>query len=117
VTATEIVMLLEAHRFRAPSEADLQLGIATVLEGAGVPFTREVRLSAGDRIDFLVGDVGIECKIDGSLAALIRQLDRYALRDRVGALVVATTRLKLTRVPRELHGKPVLAFPTMGGFL
>jgi hypothetical protein len=117
MNAGEIVALLEAHRFRAPSEADLQRGIAKVLEGAGVTFAREVRLNARDRIDFLLGDVGVECKVDGSLPDLIRQIDRYALHERIGALVVVTFRLRLARLPRELHGRPVHVVVTMRGVL
>jgi hypothetical protein len=117
MTAAEIVALLEAHRFRAPSEADLQRGIGQVLDRAGVWFAREVRLNARDRIDFMIGDVGIECKVDGSLPDLIRQIDRYALHERIGALVVVTSRLRLARLPRELHGKPVHVVATMRGVL
>lgn len=117
MTASDLVKLLDEHRFSVARESDLQQGIALVLERAGVAFEREVRLTAADRIDFLIGDVGIECKIDGSLGALIRQVERYALHERIGEIVVATTRRRLIGVPREMHEKCVHPFLARGGLL
>jgi hypothetical protein len=117
LTVPEIVHLLEGHRFDESSEDALQRGIAQVLSAAGASFTREVPLSPFDRIDFLVGQIGIECKIDGSLSALTRQLHRYAVADQVAALVVVTARARLARVPISLHGKPIAVVATMGGIV
>lgn len=111
-----LVELLERYRFDESSEDALQRGVAEVLAGAALAFTREVPLSRQDRIDFLVlGGVGIECKTKGSLSALVRQLHRYALASQVDALVVVTARAQLARLPPLLNGKPIAVVATMGG--
>jgi hypothetical protein len=112
-----LVTLLESARYDEATEADLQDGVTRVLSTATVPFEREVRIGRGDQIDFLAGAVGIECKIAGSLASVTRQLHRYALSNRVDALILVTTRLQLARVPDRLNGKPVHVVATMGGVI
>ena|SRR6266536_1553684 len=117
MTDLDLVDLLEGKRFNEASEDALQRGIAEVLSGAGISFKREVPLTRGDRIDFLVGAIGVECKTDGSLSALVRQLFRYAQADQVEALVVVTTRLRLARLPPSFNGKPITVVATLGGLL
>jgi len=91
---------------RFAHESDLQLAVAERFTQAGISFEREVALSAIDRIDFLVGDIGVEVKIKGAENAIMRQLMRYAQSTRICALVVVTTRWTL-KLPETLHGKPV----------
>jgi hypothetical protein len=70
---------------------------------------REVVLSRAERIDFLlVGGIGIEVKIGMSISALTRQLFRYANLEAIRALVVVVTSNRLSNLPREINGKPVL---------
>jgi hypothetical protein len=103
-----IVKALIAHRYNIAHEADLQLAIGDVLEGYGFLIQREVELSRGDRIDFMVGSLGIELKVKGAQNAVIRQLQRYAASDRVSALLLVTTRLQLVvGLPDALNGKPL----------
>ncbi|KKN87381.1 hypothetical protein LCGC14_0258360 [marine sediment metagenome] len=89
------------------TEALLQRGISNQLIRVGIEHKREVRLSPTDRIDFMVGLIGVEVKTKGSRAALIRQLHRYAQSGLVDELLVVTTVPSLTRVPRELCGVPI----------
>lgn len=100
-----IVALIRGHRFRFASERELQDSIATLLPAHG----REVDLGTGP-IDFVCNRVGIECKVGGSLSALIRQIHRYAESDLIDSLVVITSRRRhAAAVPAEISGKPVLA--------
>lgn len=89
------------------SEEALQEAIARVFDETGIRYEREVRLSERDRIDFMLGSLGIEVKIEGSVHQVTRQLQRYAQYDRVGSLLLVTSRSKLSAVPRELSGKRV----------
>ncbi|MBF6618804.1 MAG: hypothetical protein ITG02_01055, partial [Patulibacter sp.] len=57
-----------------------------------LPVHREVRLSVRDRIDHVVGRIGIECKVAGDPDSVRRQMERYADHDRIEALVLVTTR-------------------------
>lgn len=111
VTAESVAALLARYRFDTSSESLLQEGIAQVLE-MRVPFEREVRLAAGDRIDFMVGAVGVECKIDGSTSSVLRQLSRYAEHERVAELLLVTSRRRHREIAALLpseSGRPVVA--------
>lgn len=106
------------YRFRFSREAELQVGIATALSRLDtVLVRREFRLSDSDVIDFLVDDVGVEVKVDGSCPALLRQLHRYAQSDAIGSLVVATHLSRLAQMPATIGGKPVFVALLRGGIL
>ena len=104
--------VLASYRFRFQNEAELQLGIATALEAAGIAFEREVRFDAANRIDFLLpGGLGIEVKIDGSSTQLVRQLVRYADRPEVSELLLVTSKPTLSPTrgadSAKICGKPL----------
>lgn len=104
-----IAAVLRAASLRYGTERILQDGIDVALAEAGFEVHREVNLTIKDRVDFLVSSVGIEVKIGGTLNDAIRQLHRYAASERVGELLLVTSRMMLARVPSELDGKPVRA--------
>lgn len=89
-------------------ESELCLAIAGALEGAGIPFEREVSLGARRRIDFLcAGGVGIEVKKGWpNRAALAAQARRYCSSERVLALVLVVER-NVVRAPETVEGTPV----------
>lgn len=90
---TALLERLSRARMVGRVEADLQRGIADILYGLGVAFTREAPLGADlGRIDFLAGRIGIEAKTQGSSQALGRQLTRYAQSSAIATLIVVTTR-------------------------
>jgi hypothetical protein len=114
---TTLDAVIESLRGFVPSdEADLGDQIAGRLAAKGVEFEREVWLNNTDRIDFLVGGVGLELKLKGPVSAVTRQLMRYAQSERVSSLVLVTTRHGHKSVPRELAKKPV-AVAVVGGCL
>ena len=102
--------VLEALRAMRPPfalyEADLHRLITQRLSECGLCFAHEVRLSKGCRIDYLVGDVGVEVKKGKPTAAqLLAQLKRYAQCEQIQALVVVSW--QSVTVPASLYGKPV----------
>ncbi|MCW3018550.1 MAG: hypothetical protein JWN10_858 [Solirubrobacterales bacterium] len=110
--ASEIVMALGGYRLKFVSESDLHDAVAWVLDNAFIEFEREVILGPRDRIDLLAGTVGIEIKVGGSSAALEQQLARYAMSDRVSALVVVTSCSRHASIARSFNDKPVSLVPT-----
>lgn len=110
---TPIIDVLAAHRFSYASEDDLQQGLAAALTGHGWDVEREVRLDNRSRIDLLAGRVGIEVKVAGAAAAVLRQLRRYALSDRVDGLVLVTSRVR-HQLPAVLEGKPLSVYLIAG---
>lgn len=96
---------------RCRDEYELQARIAAILPSYA---RREVELAPGERIDFLVRartlpeaiDVGVEVKVAGQTAAIMRQLDRY-LAHEIGGIVLVTTKNNHRMVPRVLADKPV----------
>jgi hypothetical protein len=105
--AVAIATDLRRLRFRYCNEAELQDGIAGAMTNLEYNVLREVILTPQDRVDFLVDGVGIEVKVKGPTAAVVRQLARYAQHDAIEALILVTTRLR-HQPPRELNGKQVI---------
>jgi len=105
VPAEEIVVVLRKQRFRLDNEKLLQSQVEAVLEQASIPAQREARLGPGDIVDFLAGDVAIECKIKGQRRAIYRQCERYCGFEAVGSLILLTN--AAMGMPPELCGKPV----------
>lgn len=102
-----LVETISNNRFTYRTETEFQDGIADLLALRGFRFEREVRLNDRDRIDFLVGRVGIEIKVKGSWTDAVRQLQRYAASDRIDELVLITTRLSHAKLISEIGGKPL----------
>jgi hypothetical protein len=99
--------LLGVRRFSFTTEAELQRGIAAVLTAADVVFEREVVLARGERIDFLVGALGLEVKVKGTVEAAHMQLLRYAQHERIEGLLLVSGTHKIGDLPPEIEGKPV----------
>lgn len=104
------VEALQQFRFQITSEAELQEAVAAALATDGFKFEREVVLGPGDRIDFVVEldgcRVGIECKVKGSPAEILRQVHRYVCHEQLAALILVTTRVRHA-VPSMMNEKPV----------
>jgi hypothetical protein len=114
---SDLGAILRRTPARAPTELVLQDAVARSLSAAALAFEREVHLAKGDIIDFMVGDVGVEVKIDGGLSEVTRQLHRYAQSPRVAHLFLLTTRMRHLNVPRELNGKRINVVHLIGGSL
>lgn len=108
VTAATLRSLLEKSTLRTQTEALLQEDVEAALRSEGIAFTREVRLTPTDRVDFLVGSVAVELKTKGARNAVLAQLIRYAQSDRVEDILLVTTRYAHCQMPPELNGKRVL---------
>lgn len=117
MTLAAVTEALGRHRFSAATEAELQGALAEALVAAGFDVAREVRLSRGDRIDLMAGRVGIEVKVGGTVANIVRQLDRYAAHGSISALLLVTTKVQhvapIERVAM-LRGCPVKALHVGG---
>lgn len=107
MTPAELVALIERHRYTVTCELELQEAIRQVLTTAGASFSSEVRLSARDRPDFMVGTVAIEAKVASWNGQVLRQVTRYLEHEQVTALVLVTTRRR-HRLPSSALGKPIL---------
>lgn len=115
--ARDLAVLLDGHRYIAPNEGGLQVEIARQLRASGVEFAREVVLDARSRIDFVVGRVGLEVKVDSFAAEIARQLQRYAESDRLDEILLVTTRFRHMPLSAAVfYGKPVTVL-RLGSFL
>jgi hypothetical protein len=106
---------VSAHRLRYVDERGLQDAVARALANAGVEARAEVVIAPGARIDFLVGRVGIEIKVDGAPAAVERQLRRYLRSDALDALVLITNRVRHARIASPASAKPISVLVTLDG--
>lgn len=103
-TINQVHQILSRHRFDVSTETVLQEQIAAAFTAAGIEFQREKVLSAQDRIDFMVGTLGIEVKIKGSPSAIYRQCNRYCALPEISELLLVTGRAM--GLPGEIEGKP-----------
>lgn len=101
-----LVTLLRSVKFNFTDEYELQDGIAHVLQENGISFVREHNLTNQDKIDFLVGDVGIEVKVAGSATMVSRQILRYLRSSDLNSIIVVTARVN-HQLPEELDGKTI----------
>ena len=107
MTGAELKLLMASYRFRYSSEAQLQGGIAEFLRQQRIEFRAEVRLSPADRIDFMLGNLGVEVKINQPLGQVMRQLHRYAQHADVVELLLITNRCQHARIPPSINRKGV----------
>ena len=105
-----IARALAQYRYRFASETQLHAGIAQALEAQGFAYEHELRASPTCRYDFWLPEprLVIEAKIDGSLPAALRQVDRYVqIEDCQGVIIAATKQWARGADAYELRGKPV----------
>lgn len=107
VDAGTVAAAIGSYRFTYRAEDQLQEGLAAAFAAAGLPVQREVWLSPSERIDFLVGRVGVEVKVAGSPSVVLSQLQRYATHERIGGLVLVTTRARHRALPAVVGGLPL----------
>lgn len=106
----QLVQHLRRQRYRVGQEVWLQEDIETALRGI-VPYEREARLAAGERIDFLAaGGIGIEAKTRCPPRQIFRQLERYAGRDAITSLILVTG--TASGMPPAINGKPLFYVST-----
>jgi hypothetical protein len=112
-----LTVTLPAFQYRFADEVTLHEGIAGVLDEAKIPYQREFVAGPRDRFDFLVAPwIVVEAKIKGSLSQALTQVDRYAARADVHAVVLVTTRFwgNVSTQIEQLHGKPVRVLKLRG---
>ena len=98
---------LSAVRMPAqPEEYDIHAAVVGALDGSGLGYTHEYKLGPRNRIDFLVGRIGIEVKKGRPASSrLVGQLRRYLESDALDGMIVVTQRV--TALPATINGKPV----------
>lgn len=118
LTAAVVADVLGRWRYSYHDELALHAGMAQALAARLPGAARaEVRLSLRDRIDFLVGRVGVECKVAYGAATVLRQLERYAASDEVDDLLLVTTKATHRGLPPVVGGKPLLVLFLAGSVL
>ncbi len=99
-----VMSVLKAKYPLTMDELSIHRKMAENFDRLGIAYEREVVLSDDSRIDFLIGNLGIEVKIKGSKKAIYYQCERYCKFDRISELVL------LTNVPMvfdsHILGKP-----------
>lgn len=94
--------------FRFQDEDELQVALAYVLTRSGFDVQREVVLGPRNRVDLLIGRTGVEVKVKGTKAEVVRQLTRYARSDLIDDLVLVSPLSRHWQMPATVGGKPLL---------
>lgn len=100
-----VVAALSGWRLLVTTEREVQRQIAERFEAAGLAFEREVPVTGG-RIDFLVGDIGVEVKISGGRRAIWRQIKGYASEPRITRFVLVAS--NACPMPPDVGGKSII---------
>ena len=88
-----------------PGEYDLHEMVRSAFCVAGIDFEHEVNIAPRCRIDFLVGDIGVEIKQGKQYASRLRvQAVRYLSSPLLNGLILVTTRG--VHLPGVIMGKP-----------
>jgi hypothetical protein len=114
-TAAQVRDALARYRMPVSVEKAMQDAVESALRAEGLAFRREVTRGA-DRIDFVVGSVGVELKVKGSAGDVLRQLERYALWEDLTELLLVTSKGAHRSLPSVVGGKPVLTHVPRGVF-
>lgn len=110
-SCSDMIGLLKQWKVRFDTELALQDDVAVVLREGGYEYKREHQFNKSDRIDFLVGRIGIECKIDFSANEVLRQLSRYATSSEVDELLLVTTKACHRRLDGQvIQGKMIRVY-------
>jgi hypothetical protein len=113
---SELKASLAKYRYRFDTESDLQERVAAALSDLDLAFDREFVLDPQNRIDFLVGGIGIEIKTNSTLAQVSRQVHRYLSFDPVESLLLVTTKTAHKGIVRTMQDKS-LDVLVVGGIL
>lgn len=115
-TARLIKNACEQSCINISTENSAHLALADVLRARGLEVRTEVRLNEKDRIDIMVGTVGVEVKTKGQRREIYNQLKRYAACPEVEALVLATSTPWPSHMT-EIDGKPFSVASLTAGWL
>lgn len=104
-TPQDVVRLIVTNPIVLNNEKAVQAEISCLLDREGIRHRREVLLSEGSVVDFMIeGGIAVEVKLKASKRAVYRQCERYCEHEQVKALVlVSGTAMGL---PPEIKGKP-----------
>lgn len=101
----EIVRMVSTRPIPLNDEKETQAELSRLLTEAGVLHKREVRLSPGNVVDFMLeGGLAIEVKLSASKRAIYRQCKRYCEHEQVKALILVSA--TATGFPADIEGKP-----------
>jgi hypothetical protein len=113
-SASDVIAALKSSRFLCVDEPELQLAVAAVLTANKIRFQPEVRLSARDRVDFMVdGGIALELKVATDSKSLLTQMLRYASHAQVCELIAASTTHHALNLPSTVLEKRLHAVQLM----
>lgn len=99
-----VAAAISRRRFPLENEIETQTAIFEALRAKFGALVEREATAPGGRIDFGVADIGVEVKLKGQPAAIIRQCARYLDSHRFAGLVLVTA--KLVALPPMMRGKP-----------
>jgi hypothetical protein len=100
----QVVNLIRSAAIDLSNEKRAQADVEQVFTQAGIDFQREVHLTPADIVDFMVGGIAVEVKLQGARKKEVyRQLRRYAQHPSVTAVILASN-LSMG-LPAQIEGK------------
>lgn len=87
-----IAQSIASRRYSYSNEDQLQVALEYAFASDELNARREVEIALGCRIDFVIGRVGVEVKVDSPGHAVARQLRRYLGSDLIDEVLLVTNR-------------------------
>ena len=106
-TRKDIVNAIRSYRYAIQDEMEFHRALEAVFEAEGISYLHEHDLGRSGISDFFCDGVCLEVKVDGSAAAVLRQLFQYAESKEVRELILVTTKSKHGTMPSQIIGKPL----------
>lgn len=105
----EIKNLIYSLRPSFPiSEGEIHSLLSSCLDKNKISYIHEARLDEKSRIDFLIGDIGVEIKKSRpNKAALMKQLNKYSLSDKISGLIMLSE--QNIRLDESINSKPLIS--------
>lgn len=121
----QVASVFQSYRLRWRDELALHTLLEQILREASLEVVREHRLMSGTKfvgtVDFRVRAegfrLGLEVKTQGSVADVLRQLQRYALSGGLDGLLLVSTRSALAALMPDTIGGIPLETVVVGSFL
>ena len=103
-----IIEILQSLRMPAAiEERDIHAAIMSVLDARSIAYEHECVLGPRCRIDFLVGDIGLEVKKGCPRSSVLcKQIGRYLKSERLSAILVVSQ--QYVNLPTMINGKKVV---------
>ena len=103
---SELISIIRSYKIQVNNESDVQRQLDGIFANSGIEYKREFVLDKRNRIDFIIGSIGIEVKIHGiSAKRIYDQLNRYCFFEKISSIILITSQACI--MPDKINNKEI----------